>query len=683
MTAALWYARNGIPVFPCKAREKAPLTPHGFQDATTNEDPVRRWWTQWPNANIGIPTGRLTGLLAIDIDPRNGGDGALRELELQHGAFPNTAAQLTGGGGRHLFFRYRGGPVPKLLAKGIDLKADGGYVIVPPSVHASGKSYQWSDSRETLLDPAEIPGWLDERLRLRSSGKVVRRETVEPSPKWSPGERNQRLAALAGAMRRQGSSLETIDAALLAENLRNCDPPLSDVEVRGIAISIASYPPKDERSRASSGANLDLDLPRAAWPEALSQAAYHGVTGDLVRAIEPHSEADPAGLLIQFLVAFGNVIGRSAHFVAEADRHYMNLFVVLVGQTSKGRKGTSLGHVLRVLAGVDTAWSESRITSGLATGEGLIWSVRDEAEDLVSGKEHRDNRLMVTEPEFARVLQVAEREANTLSAIIRQAWDSGNLRVLTKKDGARSTDAHISIIGHVTKDELRRHLTDTAAGNGFANRFLWVCTRRSKFLPEGGALHTVDFAPINRQIAQARNFARVAMELQRDTQARELWRAVYPRLSEGRPGLLGAVTSRSEAQTMRLACVYALLDCSGAVRSEHLLAALEIWRYCEASARFIFGDALGDAVADEILRELRQNPLGLSRNDIREHFQRNKTSAEIGRALNVLQEHGLADVSWDRETDGQKRPTERWVATRGYAVNAVDAIDPQSAATNA
>jgi hypothetical protein len=111
---------------------------------------------------------------------------------------------------------------------------------------------------------------------------------------------------------------------------------------------------------------------------------------------------------------------------------------------------------------------------------------------------------------------------------------------------------------------------------------------------------------------------------------------------------------------MRLACIYALLDCSQEVRREHLQAGLAVWDYCEASARYIFGDTLGDATADEILRELRAHPEGLARNDIREHFGRNKSSAEIGRALGVLHEYGLVRV--EREEGEQGRPTERWYA---------------------
>lgn len=411
------------------------------------------------------------------------------------------------------------------------------------------------------------------------------------------------------------------------------------------------------------------------WPESLRQEAFYGLAGEWVRAVEPHTEADPAALLVQFLVAVGNLIGRGPHFRVEADRHYTNLFAVIVGQTAKGRKGTSLGQVKAVLEGIDQEWCERRVMGGLSSGEGLIWGVRDEIhentpikqngrivgyEDLITDKGETDKRLLVTEPEFASVLQRAERETNTLSAVIRQAWDSGNLRILTRKISPSATGAHISLIGHITRDELRRLLSSTEAANGFANRFLWVCARRSKCLPEGGAMHTVDLDSIIVRARAAVEFARSAGEMQRDEQARAIWHKVYPDLSDGKPGLLGAVTSRSEAQVLRISCLYALLDASLVVRAEHLTAALALWEYCAESAGFIFGDAMGDSTADEILRALRARPEGMTRNDIREHFGRNKPSAEIDRALSLLQEHGHARMV--KEQVDQGRPAERWYA---------------------
>jgi hypothetical protein len=425
------------------------------------------------------------------------------------------------------------------------------------------------------------------------------------------------------------------------------------------------------------GATTIQPLTDTAWPQALQPEAFYGVAAELVETISPHTEADPAALLVQFLVAFGNVAGRRAHYVAGADQHYPNEFAVLVGASSKGRKGSSWSAIQFVLGMADSDWLNTCVQTGLSSGEGLIWAVRDEItarEPIRNGRERRvtgyqdvvkdpgvsDKRLMVVEPEFASPLRVSERDGNTLSAVVRQAWDTGRLRVLSKNSPARATGAHISIIGHVTKDELLKYLTDTEAGNGFANRFLWAVVKRSKLLPDGGEIHKVDFGPLIRRLASAIEFARATGEIKRDEEATELWHDVYPQLSRDRFGLFGAVTSRAEAHTLRLSCLFALLDCSGTVRLPHLAAALEVWRYCEDSCRFVFGDSLGDITADTIRAALRRNPAGLTRTEISKLFDRHKSANEVIRALELLRSQGMAR-SVSRATKG--RPVESWIAT--------------------
>lgn len=280
--AALWYARNAIPIFPlhwpigskcscgkrdCNSPAKHPLTPRGFKDATIDAGQIATWWGQWPDANIGIPTGEASGFLVVDIDPRNGGDESLESLIREHGRFPDTAEQITGGGGRHYVFRHSGGAVPKTLARGIDLKADGGYIVAAPSIHASGSRYQWDGlaGAKALLDPAELPLKLRDRLSHSRNGTQEKRSTQDDTQKWGAGQRNNKLASVAGKMRRGGFSREAIEAALLQENLLRCDPPLSESEVRAVAASVSQYPPAREGERVrvdshgpeSSGADTE------------------------------------------------------------------------------------------------------------------------------------------------------------------------------------------------------------------------------------------------------------------------------------------------------------------------------------------------------------------------------------------------------------------------------------------
>jgi hypothetical protein len=404
-----------------------------------------------------------------------------------------------------------------------------------------------------------------------------------------------------------------------------------------------------------------------------------------VRTIEPHSEADPAALLIQFLAAFGNAIGPSAYFNVESTAHHVNIFAVLVGETAKGRKGTALGQIRRLLRELDPNWEHGHVVSGLSSGEGLIWNVRDPIERREPVRERgrvtdyqtaiidegvSDKRLLVIEQEFSSPLRVMERQGTTLSPVLRDAWDSGSLFSLTKNSPARATGAHISVVGHITRQELLRYLSATESANGFGNRFLWLCVRRSKCLPEGGALTAEALKPHVESLREIATFAREAGELRRDEAARNIWKRVYPKLSEGLPGLLGSVTSRAESQVLRLSMIYALLDGSNIIRPQHLKAALAVWDYCLTSARYIFGDALGLPEADEILRALRTNPEGLSRTELSALFGRHKTAAQIENALRTLAEMGLAE-SLHVETEG--RSVEVWRATRRGANEAKEA----------
>ncbi len=122
------------------------LLPSGWKSATTNSDLIREWWHTWPDANIGIVTGVTSGLIVLDIDPRNKGDDTIAELLLKYGDLPDSLRVRSGGGGWHIYFRHPGGHIKSTtLAQGVDLKADGGYIVAPPSLHASGELYRWEN----------------------------------------------------------------------------------------------------------------------------------------------------------------------------------------------------------------------------------------------------------------------------------------------------------------------------------------------------------------------------------------------------------------------------------------------------------------------------------------------------------------------------------------------------------
>ena len=403
------------------------------------------------------------------------------------------------------------------------------------------------------------------------------------------------------------------------------------------------------------------------WPAPLAPAALHGLAGDFVRRVEPQTEADPVALLSQFHCAFGSTLGRGAYIEVEDTRHYANLYVTLVGDTSKARKGTAYGRVRRLMVAADpdgsndddgpSGWAAC-IKSGLSSGEGLIYHVRDgNGHDLGVA----DKRLFIYEPELARVLRVLRRETNTLSPLLRQGWDGDTLRTLTRNSPLHATDAHISIVAHITLAELKSGLTRTDMANGFGNRFLWFLVRRSKCLPLGGSLDQAAMDALAARVTEAIRFGQTAGHVQLDPDARELWCKVYSALSEPRPGLTGEMVARGEAQVMRLALIYALLDCSRVIRVEHLRAALAVWEYAEASVRCIFGDGVGDPLADKILGALRRRPDGLTRDDIHKLVHRNVAAVDLTAALQLLVESGL--VRREKQQTGKPgRPSIRYFA---------------------
>ena len=266
LNEALHYASLGWQVLPlhnpvvdggcscaraCQSVGKHPRTAHGVYDATTDEDQIRDWWRRDPEANVGVATGTTSGLLVLDVDPRNGGNESLLEQTDQYGAIPATLMSSTGGGGMHWWFKCPDG-VPRSTTPrpGLDVKGDGGYVVAPPSLHASGKPYTW----QVGPGDAELalpPDWLLS-LRADPSRHETTDEASVPKDSFCEGERNQRLTQIAGLMRRQGLRAGAIQEQLLDFNRRLCVPPLRDEEVSRVALAVERYPTRPDEMAAEA-----------------------------------------------------------------------------------------------------------------------------------------------------------------------------------------------------------------------------------------------------------------------------------------------------------------------------------------------------------------------------------------------------------------------------------------------
>ena len=261
----------------------------------------------------------------------------------------------------------------------------------------------------------------------------------------------------------------------------------------------------------------------SSWPAPARAAALHGPAGEFVERTAPHTESDPMALLAQFLVAFGAAAGRNVRYTVEATDHHLNEFLILVGPSGKGRKGSSWDHVAAILAEVDPDFARGSVSSGLASGEGLIWEVRDDPDNQI------DKRRLVLESEFAQVLKVLAREGNTLSPVVRNAWDGKTLQTISKNSPVRAQDAHVSIVGHITKDELLRFVSGTELANGFFNRFLVIAVQRSQELPFGGRLSGDALTDVREATRTALRFASLPRTFSFNSQARERWIEVTAR----------------------------------------------------------------------------------------------------------------------------------------------------------
>jgi hypothetical protein len=368
----------------------------------------------------------------------------------------------------------------------------------------------------------------------------------------------------------------------------------------------------------------------------MNDAAFQGLAGRVVDFFLPNTEADRAGLLVTFLVAFGAAVGCQAHALADGSVHPARLNCVLVGRSSRARKGTSWSVIRRVFAEADPAFIEQRVIGGLTSGEGLVADLNNRPEGI-------GRSVLVHEPEFARLLRVGARNA-TLSALVREAWDGGPLAVRTRKQPLHARGANVAVLGHVTADELRRRLDATEIANGLANRFLFIWVERSKRLPSGGRIPRDELEALGVEVRHAIKSARKLGTLQRSPEAEALWSYIYCGLDDDVDGLLGSLLARAEAQMLRLSVVYTLLDGSPTIEVPHVEAAQAVWDFCEQTVSRAFAEQDGDPfVTRRLLTALHEaGDLGLDGTQQRDLFSRHLAGSRLAAARWELERRGLA-----------------------------------------
>lgn len=371
-----------------------------------------------------------------------------------------------------------------------------------------------------------------------------------------------------------------------------------------------------------------MEIP--SWPE-MPPEAFRGVLGELTALLAPHTEADPNGILACLLVYFGAAAGPGPHFRLSGTTHSARLNVLVVGDSARARKGSAEGMARWIMRSADTAITQERRASGLNSGEGLIEAVRDpkwgvdkDGNDVIVEKGVDDKRLLLYEPEFAgRLLTAIKRSGSTISALLRMAWDDGNLQTMSRNP-LQATGAHICVIGNATVDELLTQMSPADLAGGLLNRFLFVAVRSTTRLPFGGNLDDLTVERAARPLRQLLERARTRTRIEWGDSCRDTWPGAYDALVDDAPdGPIGHVTARGPVQVQRLALVYALADGAERIEVEHLEAAVAFWSYCRASAELIlygeFSGALtGDADGDRMLRLLVESKRPWASDELRQ-----------------------------------------------------------------
>jgi hypothetical protein len=227
------------------------LVRNGLKDATTDERVIEHWWGCFDYANVGMATG---GIVVLDVDPRHDGDVTLAKLEAERGSLPPTWRAITGGGGEHIFFTTTA-QIPNssgLVGEGLDIRGAGGYVVMPPSLHKSGRRYEWSvDSHPDETPLAPLPDWLAAAATQNRSADGTRTDWAQfAASRVAEGARNDSIASLTGHLLRR-----YVDAGLTVQlvqsfNQSYCDPPLAGQEILAIVRSIAAKELKRRRAEA-------------------------------------------------------------------------------------------------------------------------------------------------------------------------------------------------------------------------------------------------------------------------------------------------------------------------------------------------------------------------------------------------------------------------------------------------
>lgn len=489
MEWALYYASIGWPVFPLHDKGKTPRTVRGFKDASTDPATIKSWWTRWPAANIGIPTGEASGLAVVDIDPRHGGDVSLEALTEKHGALPDTIESLTGNHGFHKCFQWVTGfrNSAGQIAPGIDTRGEGGYIVAPPSVHPNGNEYQWeASSGPDVATLAPLPPFLmlgtmatlpkpdgagnlnfdASNIQMKASGEPVKE-----------GGRNNALASLAGQWVTAGDSVAEVIKKAKEWNATN-KPPMPAGEVdRTVGSIIKTHLNNNPAASVSvvPAEPVELDIlidepheqpaPKK-FPARLLAAP--GFVGEICNWIDANAiKPQPVLTLANTLAFFGAVIGRK---VATPSDLRTNLYCLGVGDSGCGKD-----HSRKCI---------KRICDAVGLTETLLGGEDVSSDTAILGAVFEKPTILFQFDEIGHMLantssKYAQSHQRAIAPLLTKLFSSANTRMLGKEFANRKENRrrdidqpNVCLYGTTVPGRLYDGLSSEEIRDGFLGRML-------------------------------------------------------------------------------------------------------------------------------------------------------------------------------------------------------------------
>lgn len=656
--------------------------------------PVDQQWTTGPRrqphqwrqklegwtGNIGVVCGN--GLVVVDVDLYHpAGQDSLDALR-DRGLSLHTVTTLTGGGGCHLYYRadvpIRSGPLPGY--PGIDIKGEGGQVVVPPSVHPNGHPYEWEfnfapgdvelvilgDPLRALLERQASTGEssrdLDERderaanLLLEHFGGHSPRQRQTTIEVCRPGK-ERGVSAEVGYFGPGVTKVWTSNWPGLAAGIYELSKLRKLAGVPGPQFTIPEV-----KTELPDGYRLWRVGDDAIPDPVLARAAYIGPVGAYLDLLEGQTEAHPAAIGIQVLAALGTLIGRRAHYRAGNIVQHCNVFAAVLGPSSEGAKGVADHDALALVDLVVPSFLTKHSIGGLGSGEVLIRELADDQDPPA------ERRRIVHDAELSSVLKVVKRDGSILGDVLRKAFDYAPLHHSTvQHKRVIASGHHIAVVGSITPGELRALIDEMAIVNGFANRFLYVWSRLTRLLPYGGEIDRAAVSALAEEIAQGLEALEARIKINGTVQCRlqptalEQWTAFYNEHRTGvGDGILKALSGRHVAHAARLATIYAVLDRSTVIRAKHIDAAAAWCNYSLDSTAKAFTSSV-PGKAGKLLEAVRAAmPDGLIGTEVNNRVSHNWKAGELASARAELEDKHLLAVVQGRSTGG--RPPELYVA---------------------